>query len=143
MKTTRNDTATRGFGFRTNQPSLAPAPKVAAAPRQLQTRWLVGVALLVLLGGLLLLYALPLYSGHTNVVVLARDVKTGTTLSAADLTTADVVVGPQVSVVRPQDGALLGKTALTDLSSGAILSPHQVGDAPVLASGQQLVPVRL
>ena len=55
MKTTRNDTATRGFGFRTNQPSLAPAPKVAAAPRQLQTRWLVGVAALVLLGGLLLL----------------------------------------------------------------------------------------
>jgi hypothetical protein len=64
-------------------------------------------------------------------------------LTTADLTTADVVVGPQVAVVRPQDGALLGKTALTDLASGAILSPHQVGDAPVLASGQQLVPVRL
>ncbi len=143
MKSTRNDTHTRGFGFRTIQPSVAPTPKVAAAPRQLQTRWLVGVAVLVLMGGLVLLYAVPLYSGHTTVVVLARDVKTGSTLTAADLTTADVVVGPQVSVVRPQDGALLGKTALTDLSSGAVLSPRQVGDAPVLASGQQLVPVRL
>lgn len=125
------------------RPGRAPAPKVAAAPRQLQTRWLVGVAALVLLGGLMLLYAIPMYSGHTTVVVLARDVKTGATLTTADLTTADVVVGPQVAVVHPQDGTLLGKTALTDLPSGAILSPHQVGDAPVLANGQQLVPVRL
>src|SRR6478752_2416545 len=67
------------------RPGRAPAPKVAAAPRQLQTRWLVGVAALVLLGGLVLLYAIPQYSGHTTVVVLARDVKTGATLSAADL----------------------------------------------------------
>lgn len=124
-------------------PRPAPAPKVAAAPRQLQTRWLIGVAVLVLLGGMVLLYAVPLYSGHTTVVVMARDVKTGSTLSAADLTTTDVAVGPQVSVVRPQDGVLLGKTALTDLSSGAILSPGQIGDAPALAIGQQVVPVRL
>ncbi len=123
--------------------SPAPAPKVAAAPRQLQTRWLVAVAVLVLLGGAVMLYAVPLYSGHTTAVVMARDVKMGTTLSAADLTTADVAVGPQLAVVHPQDGVLLGKTALTDLSSGAMLSPRQVGDAPVLASGQQLVPVRL
>lgn len=121
----------------------APAPKAAAAPRQLQTRWLVAVAVLVLIGGVVLLYAIPQYSGHTTVVVMARDVKTGTTLSAADVTTADVAVGPQVSVVHPQDGILLGKTALTDLSVGALLSPRQVGDAPVLAAGQQLVPVRL
>ena len=124
-------------------PRPAPAPKVAAAPRQLQTRWLVAVAVLVLLGGAVLLYAIPLYSGHTTVVVMARDVKMGTALSAADLTTADVAVGPQVAVVHPQDGALLGKTALADLSAGALLSPRQVGDAPVLAAGQQLVPVRL
>lgn len=143
MKAIRNETATRVLGRRTNQSSMAPPQKLAAAPRQLQTRWLVGVAVLVLLGGLVLLWAIPQYSGHATVVVLARDVKTGATLSAADLTTADVVVGPQVSVVHPQDGALLGKTALTDLSNGAILNPHQVGDAPVLASGQQLVPVRL
>ncbi len=127
----------------TASPRPAPAPKVAAAPRQLQTRWLVAVAVLVLLGGAVMLYAVPLYSGHTTVVVMTRDVKMGTILSAADLTTADVAVGPQVAVVHPQDGVLLGKTALNDLSRGAILSPRQVGDAPVLASGQQLVPVRL
>lgn len=143
MKTTNNGTASRIPTASTSPPLPAPAQKVAAAPRQLQTRWLVGVAALVLLGGLVLLYAIPMYTGHTTVVVLARDVKIGSVLSAGDLTTADVVVGPQVAVVHPQDGILLGKTALTDLSSGAILSPHQVGDAPVLASGQQLVPVRL
>ena len=124
-------------------PRPAPAPKVAAAPRQLQTRWLIAVAVLVLLGGAVMLYAVPLYSGHTTVVVMARDVKMGAILSAADLTTTDVAVGPQVAVVHPQDGALLGKTAVADLSAGALLSPRQVGDAPVLAAGQQLVPVRL
>src|SRR3954462_277107 len=112
MQASSNDTATRRFGFRINKATMAPAPKEAAAPRQLQTRWLVGVAALVLLGGLMLLYAIPMYSGHTTVVVLARDVKTGATLSTAALTTADVVVGPQVAVVHPQDGTLLGKTAL-------------------------------
>jgi len=127
----------------TASPRPAPALKVAAAPRQLQTRWLVAVAVLVLLGGAVMLYAIPLYSGHTTVVVMARDVKMGSALAAADLTTADVSVGPQVAVVRPQDGVLLGKTALTDLSSGAILSPREIGETPVLAAGQQLVPVRL
>ncbi len=115
----------------------------AAAPRQLQTRWLIIVAVLVLLGGIVLMYAVPQYTQHTSVVVMARDVKLGAALTAADVTTADVAVGPQVAVVHPQDVPILGKTALTDLSAGAVLSPRQIGEAPTLAVGQELVPVRL
>jgi len=115
----------------------------AAAPRQLQTRWLIIVAVLVLLGGIVLMYAVPQYTQHTSVVVMARDVKMGAALTAADVTTADVSVGPQVAVVHPQDGPILGKTALKDLSAGAVLSPRQIGGAPTLAVGQELVPVRL
>lgn len=95
----------------------APAPKVAAAPRQLQGRWLIGVVAVVLLGGVLLLYAVPSYTGHTAVVVMARDVKVGAILTAEDLGTADVSVGDAVAVVHPGDG-VLGKTALTDLPAG-------------------------
>ncbi len=120
----------------------APPVRVAAAPRQLQTRWLIAVVLVVGLGGLLLLYAVPMYGGHTTVVMMARDVKVGSTLTAADLTSADVSVGEQVAVVHPQDG-VLGKTALSDLSAGSLLSPRQVGAAPPVAAGQDLVPVRL
>jgi len=120
----------------------APQVRVAAAPRQLQTRWLIAVVLVVGLGGLLLLYAVPMYGGHTTVVMMARDVKVGSTLTAADLTSADVSVGEQVAVVHPQDG-VLGKTALSDLSAGSLLSPRQVGAAPPVAAGQDLVPVRL
>ncbi len=123
-------------------PPPAPAPKVAAAPRQLQARWLVGVVALILVGGLVLLYAVPAYTGHTTVVVMARDVKLGSTLSAADVTTADVSVGEQVAVVHPQEG-ILGKTALSDLPQGSLLSPRLVGQAPTLAAGQDLVPVRV
>ncbi|MGB8380084.1 MAG: SAF domain-containing protein, partial [Dermatophilaceae bacterium] len=120
----------------------APAPKVAAAPRQLQTRWLIGVVAVVLLGGVLLLYAVPSYAGHTAVVVMARDVKVGAILTAEDLGTADVSVGEAVAVVHPADG-VLGKTALTDLPAGSLLSPRLVGDAPALPAGQVLVPARL
>jgi hypothetical protein len=115
---------------------------VAAAPRQWQTRWVVGSVALVLFGGLLLLYAVPLYTGHRPVVVLARDVKAGATLTEADVTTADVSVGEQVSVVRPQDG-VLGKTALSDLPAGSLLSPRSVGESAAVTAGQVLVPVRV
>ena len=108
----------------------------------MQTRWLIAVAALILLGGLLLLYAVPLYARHTTVVVMARDVTIGSILPAGDVTTADVSVGEQVAVVHPQDG-ILGKTALTDLRRGSLLNPALVGDAPVLAAGQDLVPVRV
>jgi hypothetical protein len=121
---------------------IGPAPaRVAAAPRQGQTRWVVCAVALVLFGGLLLLYALPVYTGHRSVVVLARDVTAGATLTAADVTTAEVSVGEQVAVVRPQDG-VLGKTALTDLPAGSLLSPRSVGESATLTAGQVMVPVR-
>ena len=132
-----------GAGTVTAQaPPRAPAPKVAAAPRQLQARWLLGVVALILAGGLVLLYAVPAYTGHTTVVVMARDVRVGSTLAAADVTTVDVSVGEQVAVVHPQDG-ILGKTALTDLPRGSLLGPRLIGDAATLATGQDLVPVRV
>ncbi len=120
----------------------APAPRVAAAPRQLQTRWVIAAAALVLLGGLLVLVALPQYTRRAPVVVMARDVSVGSTITAADVTTAEVAVGDGLAVVRPQDGTL-GKTALADLPRGTILSPGQVGTGAVLPAGQTLVPVRL
>ena len=121
----------------------APEVKVAAAPRQFQTRWMIAVAALVLVGGLVVLYALPQYARHETVVVMARDVKMGQTITSADVMPADVSVGDQLAVVRPGDRTL-GRTSLTDLSKGSILSPAQVGDgSPGLAAGQDLVPVRL
>jgi hypothetical protein len=137
-----NRTGTLPSSSRQAGPHKAPELKVAAAPRQFQSRWLIGVAALILVGGLLLLYAVPQYTGHTTVVVMARDVQVGSTLTSADVTTADVSVGTQVAVVHPQDG-VLGKTALTDLPAGSLLSPRQVGDAPTLTAGQDLVPVRV
>ena len=117
--------------------------KVAAPPRQFQTRWMIAAALLVLLGGLGVLYALPVYAKHEAVVVLVQDVKMGQTITSSDVTTADVSVGDQLAVVRPSDRTL-GRTALTDLVKGSILSPAQVGEGqPDLVPGRDLVPVRL
>lgn len=128
----------------TDQSALpGPAVKVAAAPRQFQTRWMLSVAVLVLVGGLGVLYALPQYTKHESVVTVARDVKMGQTIGSADVMPADVSVGEQLAVVRPGDRTV-GRTALSDLFKGSILSPAQVGDvSPGLGAGQDLVPVRL
>ena len=120
----------------------APGPRVAPTPRQWQPRWLLGVASVVLAGGLLVAYALPAYVHREPVLVLARDVPAGAVLSGADVSSTEVSLDPGVAVVRPGDG-VLGKTALVDLSAGSVLSPTQVGSAPALTAGQTVVPLRL
>ena len=59
--------------------------------------------------GLAVLYALPQYTRHETVVVMARDVKMGQTITSADVMPADVSVGDQLAVVRPGDRTL-GRT---------------------------------
>ena len=68
----------------------APGPRVAPTPRQWQPRWLLGVATVVLAGGLLVAYALPAYVHREPVLVLARDVPAGAVLSGADVSSTEV-----------------------------------------------------
>lgn len=130
-----------GSGTAGAQTPIAGPRRVAAAPRPPQTRWVVAAVAVVLLGGLVLLYAVPLYAGRSPVLVLTRDVKAGASLTAADVTTAEVSVGEQVTVVHPQE-EVLGKTALADLLAGSLLSPRLVGESAAVTAGQVLVPVR-
>ena len=121
----------------------APGPRVAPTPRQWQPRWLLGVASVVLVGGLLVAYALPgACTPASRCWCWLRDVPAGAVLSGADVSSTQVSLDPGVAVVRPGDG-VLGETALVDLSAGSVLSPAQVGSAPSLTAGQTVVPVRL
>ena len=47
-----------------------------------------------------------------------------------------------MAVAHPPDG-VVGKAALTGWPAGTLRSPRLVGDAPTLAAGQDLVPVRV
>lgn len=123
---------------------VAPVVRQASAPRQWSPKALIGAVLLVLLGGLVVMVALPAYANRVDVVVLARPVSAGHVLVADDLRTAKVAAGPDVSVVRAvSQGMVLGKMARSDLSAGVLLSPSLVADGNGLVAGQALVGLAL
>lgn len=131
-------------GPATKQVPAAPAVRQAAAPRQWSPKALLGAALLVVLGGLLVMVALPAYANRVNVVVLARPVRAGHVLVADDLRTAKVAAGADVSTVRAAAlGTVLGKMARTDLSAGVLVSPSLVADSNGFVAGQALVGLAL
>lgn len=121
-----------------------PAARVAAAPRQWRMRSILAAAMIVLLGGLVLAWAVPAYSKRDQVLVLAQDVRAGETLTAGDLVRADLSIGPPISAVKLADAdQVLGRMALSDLPKGAVLTRGQVGTSRGLAQGQVLVPLPL
>jgi hypothetical protein len=88
--------------------------------------------------------ALNVVQHRTTVLVLTRSIDVGTTITAADLTTADVAVPPGVAVVPAgQRASLAGKTALANLPVGALLAPGAIGDPEPPARGQSLIVLAL
>ncbi len=122
----------------------SPGVRVAAAPRQWRPKTVLVAALLVLLGGLGAAWAVPTLTGRVEVLLVGHDVRTGTVLTAAELTKASMSVDPRASVVRLSEAdTVLGQTVLRDLSAGSVLSPADVGTPTGLSRGQRLVPLPL
>lgn len=136
-------TATRRAGT-ARHPSPAPGNGARPAPvpaiqRRAAGRTALGVAL-VLVGALAAAWLLAGSSDRAAVLVLARDVPYGQSLTAADLTTAEVLVDPGVRTVPASEmDTVLGQVAATGLAAGSLLAPGQVtaGFPPV--AGQALV----
>lgn len=122
----------------------APLVRQAAAPRQWSPRALIGAGLLVVLGGLMVMVALPAYTSRVEVLVLARAVRAGHVLAADDLATAQVAAGAEVSTVRAAArDTVIGRMARSDLSAGVLLSPSLVADSNGFVAGQALVGLAL
>ena len=125
---------------------VPPVPLVrqAAAPRQWSPKALAAAVLLVLLGGLVVLLALPRYAQRQDVVVAARTVSAGQVLTAQDLSTAKVAAGPDVSTVPAgQVSTVIGKIARSELAPGVVLSPALVAEGNGFVEGQALVGLAL
>ena len=124
-----------------------PAPPVvrqAAAPRQWSPKALAAAVLLVLLGGLVVMVALPRYAERRDVLVMARPVKAGQVLVAQDLTTAKVAAGPDVSTIAAdQASTAVGKITRADLAAGVALAPSLVAEDTGFDAGQALVGLAL
>lgn len=117
-----------------------PAVREAAAPRQWNRRHVMGAALLILLGGLLVMLALPAYAHRSDVLVITRTVKAGQVITSGDVGTAKVSAGSEVSTVSANDrGSVVGKAATTTLSKGSLLSSSLVTDQRGFTGNQVVV----
>ena len=121
-----------------------PVPVQAAAPRRWTAKGFAAAVICVLLGGLILMYAVPAYSKRHTVIVVARPVQVGTAITAADLTTASITSDPALTPIPANDQAgILGKLAMVTLRPGTLLTRTDVGTSDGFVSGQVLVPLGL
>ena len=113
------------------------------APRRRPGVLVTGIAIAAV-GGLAAFWAVGLVQDRTPVLVVARSVEAGATVSSADLAEADVAVPAGVSAVPASErGALVGKVARAPLSVGAVLAPGAIGDPVPPAARQSLVVLAL
>jgi hypothetical protein len=106
-----------------------------------------GVALamlVVVLGGLVLLYAVPQFSHRVSVLAVAQDVPIGSTITADDLTTAEITKDPHLETISASDqSSVVGKVAVVDLRGGTLLTLAELGTSDGFTAGQVLVPLGL
>jgi hypothetical protein len=101
--------------------------------------------LVVLLGGLIAFAAgRMLTAAHTAVLAVARDVEVGSTITADDLTVANVPADPHLSPIpAAQKAQVVGLVAQVPLTRGELLTRAQVGTGSGLAVGELLVALPL
>jgi hypothetical protein len=125
------------------QSTHAPRGATVVAPKGRRRPGLItaGVAL-AMLGALVAVWLVTSAGDRTDVVMLARDVPYGSTLTSADLALTAAAVDPAVATV-PADhaGALVGQVAAADLVAGSLLAPAQVSAAAPPGPGEVLVPL--
>jgi hypothetical protein len=121
-----------------------PAVRAAAAPRQWKPRQVLLAVLVVVLGGLVSMWAVSSYAHRDRVLVIAQNVPVGHKITVDDLAGADLSVDPRVAAFTvEQQGEVIGKVALVDLAKGTLVNPSQVGQSQLLTAGQVLVPLQL
>jgi hypothetical protein len=100
--------------------------------------------LVVLLGGLIAFAAGRMLTAHTEVLAVARDVQVGTTITADDLTVANVPSDPNLlPIPAAQQSEVVGMVAQVPLTRGELLTRAQVGTGTGLTAGEVLVALPL
>lgn len=100
--------------------------------------------LVVLLGGLLALQAGRMLTQHSQVLAVARDVPLGASLTAQDLTVANVTSDPNLSPIpATQQSSIVGMVAQVPLVRGELLTRGQLGTGDGVGPGEVLVALPL
>ncbi|WP_426592613.1 SAF domain-containing protein [Cellulomonas sp. McL0617] len=124
-------------------PELRPAALVRPRGRRRPGFVVAGVAMAAL-GALVVMWLVSATGHRTDVVMMARDVDYGSTITAADLTTTAVSADPGVTLVAADDAPILvGKVAVAKLGRGTLLTPGDVAASGVLGADEVMVPLPL
>lgn len=118
-------------------------PAAAAVRPRRNLRWVLIGVLAICLGGLGSAVLYSSVSDATAVLKVNRTIYRGEVIGAADL--GPVNVGTHLGVVTvpaEADAELIGKTALTDLAEGSLLTPTSIGE-PQLAAGESRLGLKL
>jgi hypothetical protein len=125
-------------------PPPVPTLRSAAARRRTSRRSLVLGVLVVLLGGLIAFAAGRMLTAHTEVLAVARDVRLGSTITADDLTVANVTSDPNLAPIpASQQSEIVGMVAEVPLMRGELLTRAQVGTGSGLTEGELQVALPL
>ena len=108
---------------------------------RVRTQWLALGAALVVLASVLVGWALTQAADRVQVVQVAKSVKAGDVIVAADLTVADVAFDAEVQglITVASLNALVGRVATIDLQPGTLMQAGMWSDAPQLSSGEEAV----
>lgn len=121
---------------------VATAGREAAVRRRRRPRlWAAGVVL-VAVGGLGAAALVGQAGDRVEVLAVARPVPVGQTIEAEDLAVARVAADPALHPVpASQRSRVVGQAAAVELRPGTLLTAQDTTDAPVPATGEQLVGV--
>lgn len=125
------------------RPDLRPPLTIAPRGRRRPSLVIAGVAM-VAVGALAVAWLVSSAGDREEVVVMARDVPYGATITAADLTTTAASLDPTVRAVPAGDADdLVGLVASTELTRGSLVSPDDVVTGGIVGADEALVPLPL
>ncbi|MFF9870109.1 SAF domain-containing protein [Streptomyces sp. NPDC013953] len=127
-------------------PARSEVPITTTAPVKRERRWSVAALCIVLavLAGLGAATAVTSASDRTKVIAIARDVPAGQTLTAADLTVAEVSADAALTPVpASQKASVVGKRSAVDLRKGGLLTTSQLAGGTGLGDDKQQVGVQV
>lgn len=135
-------TAARANGQREGERARPGSTRGPGRPRQLP---LVALGVLLVVGGALAFTDASLHMGsREEVLVIAQPVAAGQVLTPTDLRAVRVSTGSGLDVVASgQEATVIGRRAAVTLLAGSLLTVSEVGSAPPVASGFDVVAVGL
>ena len=134
----------QGTRSRVDGNGSAPAGLRLARPRERRTPWIV-LGVLVIAGSALAFGTWSSSLGERElVVVAARDIQQGATVTADDVRAVRVALdGGATAIPAGNLRSLVGRVVATPVARGAIVHPSQLADGPILGNGEAVVGVAL